>query len=492
MVLADDVAVPWNPLRASRNTKPAQPTDTCPHRRCLPRQHRQWTMLPLALALAASACASPDYVAKVGDRTISVSDFESRARVLVQSGYRGLDTLRQDDRAKLLDGIVAQELVVMDGLARGLDRDTVISEEVEHARTRALMEKLYQERVTSRQTDPSEEELRRAFTQDGYDREVLTQQIVCANLSDAQQALAGLQRGEDFAAMVARYSVRGARERFGAVGDIGWVKIADMLEGLKGPVMSVPVGSLCPEPVQTDLGYNVFKVNGRRDVDFATVRPVLIQILRREATGQARMAYVDSLRQRYHMSIDGAGIAALRLIPPDQKDLSGSDYALVNWDDGRLSARDYLAKHRAGRVKHPSSLDSIGLVKAADNLAGQRVMATEAARLGYDQDPGVRAEWQKKQSELLSRWLFGLEGRAKATKPDDQQVRAYYDGHIAQYTRPDGKVTPYEQVQAGIRRLLLQVNENRAMDAYLARLREQYRDQVDIRPKMLEKAFAAR
>ena len=192
------------------------------------------------------------------------------------------------------------------------------------------------------------------------------------------------------------------------------------------------------------------------------------------------------------MSIDGAGIAALRLIPPDQKDLSGSDYALVNWDDGRLSARDYLAKHRAGRVKHPSSLDSIGLVKAADNLAGQRVMATEAARLGYDQDPGVRAEWQKKQSELLSRWLFGLEGRAKATKPDDQQVRAYYDGHIAQYTRPDGKVTPYEQVQAGIRRLLLQVNENRAMDAYLARLREQYRDQVDIRPKMLEKAFAAR
>jgi peptidyl-prolyl cis-trans isomerase C len=448
--------------------------------------------VPLALALAASACSSPDYVAKVGDHPISLSDFQARARVLVQSGYRGLDTLRQEDRAKLLDGIVAQELVVMDGLARGLDRDTIISEEVEHARTRALMERLYQERVTSRQTDPSEEELRRAFTQDGYDREVLTQQIVCANLNDAQQALAGLERGEDFAAMVARYSIRGARERFGAVGDIGWVKIADMLEGLKGPVMSVPVGSLCPEPVQTDLGYNVFKVNGRRDVDFATVRPVLIKILRREATGQARMAYVDSLRQRYRMSTDGAGIAALRLISPDQKELSGDDYALVTWDGGRLNARDYLAKHRAGRVKHPSSLDSIGLVKAADNLAGQRVMAAEATRLGYDQDPAVRAEWQKKQSELLSRWLFGLEGRAKAAKPDEQQVRAYYDGHIAQYTRADGKVTPYEQVQAGIRRLLQQVNENRAMDAYLVRLREQYRDQVDIQARMLEKAFVAR
>jgi hypothetical protein len=151
-----------------------------------------------------------------------------------------------------------------------------------------------------------------------------------------------------------------------------------------------------------------------------------------------------------------------------------------------------MAKHRAGRVKHPASLDSAVLAKVADNLVGQRIMVAEARRLGFDRDPAVRAEWEKKRNELISRWLFGLEGRSKTEQVSDEQVRAYYDGHIAQYTRPDGKVTPLESVRSGIQRLLRQVAENRAMDQYLARLREQYRDQVKIHPDRLEQAFAGR
>jgi len=45
------------------------------------------------------------------------------------------------------------------------------------------------------------------------------------------------------------------------------------------------------------------------------------------------------------------------------------------------------------------------------------------------------------------------------------------------------------EVATRVPKPLRQVAENRAMDQYLARLREQYRDQVKIHPDRLEQAF---
>ena len=46
---------------------------------------------------------------------------------------------------------------------------------------------------------------------------------------------------------------------------------------------------------------------------------------------------------------------------------------LLNWQGGELTLGEYLEYHRLGRVKHPASLDSVGLHKAADGLAGRRL-----------------------------------------------------------------------------------------------------------------------
>lgn len=457
-----------------------------------PRDRSYGRLLLLVLAATSLGCASPDYVARVGDRTITVPEFATRARALVKSGFRGLDTLRQEDREKLLKGIVSQELVILDGLARGLDRDSVIAEEVQHVEQRELMDRLYREQADGKEATASEEELHRLWSEGGYDQEVLTQQIVCASAEEAQAALAGLSRGEEFSAMVSRYSLRRLRDRFGADGDIGWVKIADMLDALKGPVVSMPVNSVYSTPVRTELGFHVFRLNGRRPVSFESVREILAQVRRSRAMGEGRAAYVRELRQRYKLTAHPEAVGRLLTLPADQKEYAGDDLVLYTWEGGQLTARDYMAKHRAGRVKHPASLDSVGLTKAADNQAGQRVMVAEARRLGLDRDLAVRAEWEKKRNELISRWLFGLEGRAKADQVSDEQVRAYYDEHIAQYTRPDGKVTPLESVKSGIHRLLRQVAENRAMDQYLTRLHEQYRGQMEMHPDRLEQAFAGR
>ena len=119
-------------------------------------------------------------------------------------------------------------------------------------------------------------------------------------------------------------------------------------------------------------------------------------------------------------------------------------------------------------------------------------MKTEARRLEYDRIPATRTAVEKKRDELLAKWLFHLEGKAKAAEVTEEQVRAHYEEHIDQFTRKDGKVTDFTSVRDGIRRALRQQAANQTMDRFIESLRENYRDRIEIRSQVLEKTFGGR
>jgi hypothetical protein len=99
------------------------------------------------VALAALAACAPKntepVVARVGDREITASQFSARAIRMLRSGYPHPDTLGMDAKRELLADMIAQELVVYEGLQRGLDRDPTIADEVErHTITECLITSL--------------------------------------------------------------------------------------------------------------------------------------------------------------------------------------------------------------------------------------------------------------------------------------------------------------------------------------------------------------
>ena len=71
----------------------------------------------------------------------------------------------------------------------------------------------------------------------------------------------------------------------------------------------------------------------------------------------------------------------------------------------------------------------------------------------------------------------------------DEAVRAFYDQHLDQFTRADGRVTDFASLRESIRAALRMRAETEAMDALLAELREAYAGQVHVFPEALEKAF---
>ena len=424
--------------------------------------------------LALVACGTepePTYVARIGETILSKEDFRERAQKLMQTGYKHIEEMNADAKLALLNGVIARELLVREGLRRGLDRAPSIAREVERAEQKGVVSKLYEEEALRGDYASTEEELRVFAKEREYDVEVLSQHIVCATEEEAWEVLTALQEGTPFESLVPIYSTATIQRRFGPAGRLGWFKMGNMLPELKEPLRSMAAGQLYPQPVKTQMGWHVFRLDKRRHLDFATQREWLREKARVQKRADDMEQYIHRLRREYQLEAHAEGLKALA--SPD-----GEDRLLFSWRGGQLTTAAYWASRQASH----SRLDSAARYKAAENLAGIQIMMAEGRKLQYDRNPQVREQVERKRDALIVNWLYRTEGKEVVHQQPitDEDIRAYYDSNVEMFTRADGKVADISLVYDSIGTLLRQQAETKAMDAFIARLREQYNADIEI------------
>ena len=440
------------------------------------------------LVLCASARCAEETVLRIGDKRISVGEFEKTAQKLRETGYGHVEVLDSQGKQELLDGVIARELLIAEGLRRGYDRDSAIAQAVAKSERKALIKKLYEQKAVQASYSFSDADLRAFFAQQQYDVEVRSQHIVCATEEEARLVLELLGEGTPFESLVRPYSLQNIQQRFGPGGWVGWFKVGEVYEGLKVPLGTMPVGSVYPDPVRTASGYHVFRLGERRPVDFAAAREWVKEKARVQSRADDMERYVGTLRYQYQLALDAEIFAALLALPPQSTQWDGGDAPLLTWRGGQLVAQEYLALVEQGRAPHPAELDSARLYKAVDNLAGKQIMVAEARKLGIADDADIRASVARERDALLVKRLYQAEAE-QVGQIGDAAVRAFYDQHRDQFTRADGRVVDFALVRESIRTALRMRAETEAMDALLAELRKAYKSQVHVFPDALEKAF---
>jgi peptidyl-prolyl cis-trans isomerase C len=444
-----------------------------------------------ALLLVVACAGAEEIVARVGDMEITLTEFEATARKLRKTGYDHIEKVDQAAKLELLDGVIARELLVIEGRKRGIDRDPTIAAEILKTEQRALMSQLYEKEAVQKEYPHTDADLRAFFAEYQYDSEVFSRHIVCDSLDQALEVLTALKSGVRFESLVDSYSIRHIQDRYGPGGWVGWFKTGELYEELRIPLSTMPVGQFYPEPIKTPLGYHVFGLKARRPLDFEAAREWLIKRLRVQRRADDMALYVIDLRDRYNLVAHHEAFQALRSIHPETTALTDSSLAIFTWRGGRLTLGDYLALLKKHRARNPANLDSAQLYAAADNLAGREIMKTEARRLGLDRDLEVRNRVESKRAELLVKWLYHTEAKRSAlAKISDQDVRTFYDQNLDLFTREDGKVTEFSFIRDSIRTLIRNQAETKAMDEFLAGLRKTYKDQIEIYPDVLALAFA--
>lgn len=114
-------------------------------------------------------------------------------------------------------------------------------------------------------------------------KEIKAAHILVADKEKAQELIKKLKDGEDFAKLAAENSADPGNKDKG--GELGWFAKTDMVPAFSEAAFAMSKGEVSKEPVETQFGWHVIKVEDERTrakPAFEEVKPMLMTELRRE------------------------------------------------------------------------------------------------------------------------------------------------------------------------------------------------------------------
>ncbi len=246
------------------------------------------SLLALSLGSASLSAAEPeDVVAKVGDAEITEADIAFAARDIGKELQRFPPT---QWRQLLLDAVIDMEVLAQAARAEGIDQDADFKKQMEFLELQALRNAYLAQKVAG---TVSEDDLKAAYDKEFADyegqEEISARHILLKEKAEAEEIIKELDGGADFAEL-AREKSTGPSAPNG--GDLGFFAKGQMVPSFEEAAFAMEPGSYSKEPVETQFGWHVIKVEDKRRQEMPTleqVGPTLRQNLIRERY-EAKMA----------------------------------------------------------------------------------------------------------------------------------------------------------------------------------------------------------
>lgn len=384
---------------------------------------RMDTRLPLLAALVLLAITDParpqtdPVVARLGDREISVEQFDRMAAKLLDGPYRQLEAAAPQARKDLLQVMVDKELLLAEAVARGLDRDPQVAHPLARLEGNLLVKRLYDSQAFA-PVDLSDEEVERLFREGGYDEEVRFSHIMTPTAADAHRLLEKLQQGASFERLAQEHSVHLVTAR--RQGDMGYVPLAHMLPEVRDAVLELQPDQVSSSPVRSRYGFHLFRLTDRRPVELSQRETIVRRQLDQNKRAEQIAAYLDHLKRRYALDCDSGRYA------PDRPDA-----AVCRWRDGQLTAAAFDSAQIDDDLDDDLDDDPDDLAAALETVAARRLAETEARRLGLHRDQAVAEPLRRKREELLIERLKRQE--TAAITVTDAQIKAHFEAYPELY-----------------------------------------------------------
>lgn len=215
----------------------------------------------LSLAMPVGAQTDDPVLAIVNGAPIKRSDLQAAQRTLPdQYQEMPLETIYDP----LLDRMIDSQLLLAEAEKRKLGEDPKVQAEVARAREGVLRDSLVQRAVDEGTT---KEKLEAAYnaqrSQPGFAaEEVRARHVLVASEAEAREVLKQLQGGADFAEVAKAKSTDPSAQTNG--GDLGYFKREAMVPEFAEAAFTIEPGSVGTEPVKSQFGWHVIKVEDRR------------------------------------------------------------------------------------------------------------------------------------------------------------------------------------------------------------------------------------
>jgi len=197
-----------------------------------------------------------------------------------------------DERA-LLDDLILTELARQEAKKSGLAERDDVKAKVANFEDKLILNTWMQEKAAA--LDISDDELKAAYEARIADMpriEYKARHILVKSEDEAKAVIEELKGGKDFTEL-AREKSTGPSGPMG--GDLGWFKPQSMVQPFAEAVIAMKPGDVSKEPVQTQFGWHVIKLEEQRDVKLPELETMKPQ-LRRQLEQEKMREYMDKLQ----------------------------------------------------------------------------------------------------------------------------------------------------------------------------------------------------
>ena len=219
------------------------------------------TLLLLAALSISSAAYAGDTAATVNGKPIKQSLFDFIVKDATDHGQKVDDNVREVIMSKL----ISSELVLQEAQKAGLDKKADYIAKEELTRRELLVNIYIQDYMKNHPV--SEADTKAAyekFKAELGDKEYSARHILVASEAEAKDVIAQINKGGDFGKIAKEKSKDPGSKDKG--GDLGWFSLSGMVKPFSDAVTKLQKGSVTAEPVQTQFGWHVIKLDDVRDM----------------------------------------------------------------------------------------------------------------------------------------------------------------------------------------------------------------------------------
>ena len=265
-------------------------------------------LAPLVLA-ACNKAASPapdapgERVATVNGKALPKSEFD--LYVANMSRQSGRD-VAEEQKSQLLDQYISMQLAAEEAEKAGIEKDQKVRDQLALARLQVLVDAGLQKYLEAHPVQ--EAELRPEYDAQvaALPREYHARHILVDDQAAAEAITKELKGGADFAKIAAKRS-KDSSSKSG--GDLGWFTLDTMVKPFADAVKTMQPGQLTDQPVQSQYGWHVIKLEESRATSappFDEVKDRVKMIVQRKKL----QTHLEDLRKAAKVEKAGAAAAA--------------------------------------------------------------------------------------------------------------------------------------------------------------------------------------
>jgi len=263
----------------------------------------QWTRVSTvaAITLLLAACGKGQQAAapaagtdKAAAPAVAIVDGTPISREAYDDYLKGLlrgkpaTDVTPDEKNQVLDQMINMQILATQAEKDGLEKDPDVATRIALFHTQILADAAAQKYVKS--NEPSDQDLHAAYDAATDKTEYHASHILVPTKEKAEQLIKKIKGGAKFEDVAKAESTDNSKANGG---DLGWFTLARMVKPFGDAVKSLKKGEFTQEPVQTQYGWHIIKLEDTRDAPFDQMKPQLTNTIMQKKFAD----YIDSLKK---------------------------------------------------------------------------------------------------------------------------------------------------------------------------------------------------